>query len=210
VVAPAGERRPAWWIIAELARRTGCDLTGGVDPASLDDEAHLRSVLHHSPIDADELFAAGPHGVPVPVEHGWVTTSLLDDGCWRLAPTELVDRLREHQPPEATLVLAPRREMAWSNSARYGEGDPAVVRLHPADAEAARLVDGDVAAVRSQHGVLEASVVIDPTVRSGVVSITHRHRDASPGRLTSSHEDVDPLTAMPRASGVPVSVVRRG
>jgi anaerobic selenocysteine-containing dehydrogenase len=209
VVEPVAERRPAWWIMAELARRTGCDITGGVDPSSLDDEGYLRSVLQHSPVDADDLFAAGPHGLPVPVEHGWVATSLLDDGCWRLAPPALVDRLRDHQPPDAPLVLAPRREMAWSNSVRYGEGDAPLVRLHPVDAAAAGVVDGDLAAVRSEHGVLEASVVVDPAVRPGVVSITHGHRSASPGRLTSSREGVDPLTAMPRASGVPVSVARR-
>jgi anaerobic selenocysteine-containing dehydrogenase len=210
VVEPTGARRPSWWIVAELARRTGCDLTGGVDPSSLDDEGYLRSVLHHSPVDADELFAAGPHGLPIPVEHGWVTASLLDGGCWRLAPPVLVERLRGHRPPDEPLVLAPRRETAWSNSVRYGEGDPPVVRLHPADADAAGVADRDLVEVRSEHGTVVASVLVDPGVRSGVVSMTHGHRDASPGLLTSSREDVDPLTAMPRASGVPVSVSRRG
>jgi anaerobic selenocysteine-containing dehydrogenase len=210
VVEPVAERRPSWWIVAELARRTGCDITGGVDPSGLDDEAYLRSVLHHSPVDADELFAAGPHGLPVPIEHGWATASLLDGGCWNLAPPALVDRLRAHRSPDASLVLAPRREMAWSNSVRYGDGNPPVVRLHPVDATAAGVTDGDLAEVRSAHGALEASVLADPSVRAGVVSITHGRRDASPGRLTSNRAEVDPLTAMPRASGVPVSVSRRG
>ena len=40
-------------------------------------------------------------------------------------------------------------------------------------------------------------VASDPTVRDGVVSITHGHADANPGDLTSGDVDVDPLTAMP-------------
>jgi hypothetical protein len=40
------------------------------------------------------------------------------------------------------------------------------------------------------------------------VSVTHGHTDANPGRLTSARHDVDPLTAMPLASGVPVTIAR--
>jgi formylmethanofuran dehydrogenase subunit D len=210
VVAAGGERRPAWWIVAELARRMGRDITGGVDPSGLDDEGYLRSLLPRSPVDADALFAAGPHGLALPVEHGWVTASLIGEGRWNLAPAGLVERLRDHRPPDTSLVLAPRREMAWSNSVRYGPGETAVVRLHPDDAAAAGISDGDEVEVRSAHGQLVATVAVDGRVRRGVVSTTHGHRASSPGRLTSSHAEVDGLTAMPRASGVPVSIVRRG
>jgi hypothetical protein len=182
------------------------DILGGADPAGRDDEAHLRALLHGSPIDADDLFAAGPHGLPRPVEHGWVTGSMLPDGRWRIAPAELVARLAAHHPVEAPLVLVPRREMGWSNSIRYGGGDVAVVRVHPDEAGAAGLADGDEVEVRSEHGSLRASIAIDPGIRPGVVSVTHGHEGASPGRLTSRRADVDPLTAMPHASGVPVSL----
>jgi hypothetical protein len=43
-------------------------------------------------------------------------------------------------------------------------------------------------------------------VRAGVVSMTHGHPAANPGDLTSDTTDVDPLTAMPRASGLEVRV----
>ena len=39
--------------------------------------------------------------------------------------------------------------------------------------------------------------------------MTHGRPDANPGDLTSGTDDVDPLTAMPRACGVEVQVVRR-
>jgi hypothetical protein len=45
-------------------------------------------------------------------------------------------------------------------------------------------------------------------VRAGVVSVTHGRLAASPGSLTSSHVDVDLVTTMPRASGVPVTIGR--
>ena len=99
--------------------------------------------------------------------------------------------------------------MGWSNSVRFGGGDVAVVRLHPDDARAAGVTDGDEVEVRSEHGALRATVALDPGVRPGVVSVTHGHDGASPGRLTSGLVDVDPLTAMPHASGVPVSLSRR-
>jgi anaerobic selenocysteine-containing dehydrogenase len=209
VVAPVAERRPVWWMLAEVARRMGGDLLGGADPDSLTDELFLRGLMARSHLDADELFAAGGRGVDVAPEHGWVHDTMLPDGRWTIAPEVLVARLearREHH--DRPLVLAPRREMAWSNSVRYGRGDDAaVVRMHPDDA--AGLASGDVVEVRSAHGSLVATVVIDGNVRRGVVSVTHNVEHTGPGRLTSAHDAVDALTGMPQASGVPVVVARR-
>jgi biotin synthase-like enzyme len=60
--------------------------------------------------------------------------------------------------------------------------------------------------VRSAHGAVTATLRADDNVRPGVVAMTHGHAASSPGRLTSAHEDVDRLTTMPRASGVPVTL----
>jgi hypothetical protein len=38
------------------------------------------------------------------------------------------------------------------------------------------------------------------------VTLTHGHEGQSPGRLTSSRVGVDPLTTMPHASGLPVTI----
>jgi anaerobic selenocysteine-containing dehydrogenase len=211
VVPPFADRRPVWWMLANLARRMDSDLLGGADPDSLTDELYLRGMLARSHLDADELFAAGPRGLDVAAEHGWVHDTMLPGGRWRIAPAALLDRLRarrEHR--DDALVLAPRREMAWSNSVRYGRGDgdaPAQVRVHPD--EAAGVVSGDTVEVRSEHGSLMATATVDPNVRRGVVSITHNSEQPGPGRLTSAHAAVDPLTGMPQASGVPVTIARR-
>jgi anaerobic selenocysteine-containing dehydrogenase len=78
--------------------------------------------------------------------------------------------------------------------------------MHPGDLAAAGLPDGGRARVASAHGSVEVSVAADERVRPGVVSMTHGRRDASPGSLISRLVDVDPLTAMPRASALPVTV----
>jgi predicted molibdopterin-dependent oxidoreductase YjgC len=100
--------------------------------------------------------------------------------------------------------------MAWSNSVRYGADDTrARLRVHPADAVEAGVADGDEAAVISDHGAVDVTIVVDERMRAGVVSLVHGRRDHSPGKLTSSSTDVDPLTTMPRASVVPVRVEAR-
>ncbi|MEY2571064.1 MAG: hypothetical protein QOE63_1414, partial [Acidimicrobiaceae bacterium] len=207
VVAPVAERRPAWRISADFAARLGHDLLCGVDPDAMTDEAFVRLLLARSPLDADEVFAAGPRGVDVPVEYGWVRETMLPDGHWQLVPPKVLDRLAEHAGPPTGLVLSTRREMAWSNSIRYGARDAhAIAQLHPTDAAAAHIDDGALIRLASEHGELTARVTVDAAVRPGVVSVTHGRRGASPGNLTSGRVDVDPLTTMPHASGIAVSI----
>ena len=122
VVAPVADRRPVWWMFAALSRAMGRATPGAVDPDALSDEDYLRGVLAHSRLDADDVFAAGP------ARHRHADRARL--GARRAARRRsLVDRARaaprtarartstRHRP---TFVLAPRREMAWSNSVAYG------------------------------------------------------------------------------------------
>jgi anaerobic selenocysteine-containing dehydrogenase len=205
VVAPVAERRPVWWALGQVAARAGIDLLGGADPDALTDELYLRRILERSPLDADAVFAAGSRGMDLPVEYGWVHESMLPDGRWRLAPAELLDRLAAHREPPPGLLLSPGRDMAWSNSVRYGPDEhEARLRLHPDDAAAVGVADGDRVSVASEHGVLEVPVVVDRRMRVGAVSLVHGHRGRSPGSLVSTCDDVDPITTMPRTSGVPV------
>ena len=69
------------------------------------------------------------------------------------------------------------------------------------------LADGTTSVhLTSAHGTVTATAVADPAVRPGVASMTHGHPGAGPGALTSGDADVDPLTTMPLASGLPVVV----
>jgi anaerobic selenocysteine-containing dehydrogenase len=200
VVPPGTERRPVWWMFAALTRAMGRAAPGAPDPDELRDEDYLRGVLAHASLTADDVFAAGPRGIETPAQPGWVHDELLLDGEWSIAPPPLLERLAAYTDPEpADFVLAPRREMPWSNSISYGAIEPGpVVRMNgPA---------GGHVTVSTANGTLTAAYAADPAVRTGVVSITHGHVDANPGHLTSSWTDIDPLTAMPRVSGLEVDV----
>lgn len=205
VVAPVADRRPVWWMFAALNRAMGRATPGVDDLDQLDqtDEQYLHGALRHAPLDADEVFAAGPHGIETPIEHGWVHDELLPDGRWHIAPAVLLERLTTYVDPEpGAFLLAPRREMAWSNSIAYGTAPAgAVVRMHPSQTKA------DVVSLATDHGRIEAQVVADATVREGVVSISHGHPDENPGDLTSGNVGVDGLTAMPLVAGLDVRVV---
>src|SRR3954451_19346727 len=91
--ARAPGRRPAWWIFAELSRRMTGNHLFGVDTAALDDDGVLALLAARSPIPFDDIRAAGPHGVTVEPEAGWVPGDLRDGGPWNVAPEALLARL---------------------------------------------------------------------------------------------------------------------
>lgn len=207
IVEPAGQRRPVWWVLASLLRRLDIDILGGGSADDLDDRGFLRGLLAHGPLDAAAVLDAGPAGVDLAPTYGWVREEFLLDGCWRIAPSMFVDRLGRHLGPEVGLVLVPRRENAWSNSVRIaGDGAEPIAQVNPEDAAAAGVGDGSWAAITSDHGSMVVTVAIETSIRRGTVSVTHGHPGASPGLLVSGSWDVDPLTAMPRASGLPISL----
>jgi anaerobic selenocysteine-containing dehydrogenase len=211
IVEPEADRRPVWWILGSLASRSERPMFGGARLDALSDEGILAGLLGHGPLEASDVIGAGSRGVDLAPAYGWVRERMLADGRWRIAPEAFVERLALHRGPEVGLLLVPRRESAWSNSVRFaGSGDEPVVVLHPNDASDRGIVTGDWVALTTDHGSLVATVGIDETLRPGVVSVTHGHPGSLTGTLTSSRVDVDPLTAMPRASGVPVRVDKLG
>ena len=219
VLAPYAERRPVWWIFGRLAGAMGGDILGGANPDELTDAAYLAGVLGHSSLDPGEVIAAGPRGIDVPHEYGWVADTLLPDGHWRLAPAELVERLRSHPfapaPSDGRLLLTNRRDIRRLNSLDYasapmGRAAEAEARLHPDDASERGLVDGDLALVASDHGTIEVAVRIDPGIARGTVSLGHGRSGANAAALVGRSAEIDPLTTMPLASGLPVAVSRAG
>jgi anaerobic selenocysteine-containing dehydrogenase len=218
VVPPAAERRAVWWIFGQLARRMDGDILGGADPDDLSDQLFLSGVLAHSSLDPAQVVAAGPHGVDVRHEYGWVADELLPDGRWQVAPPELVERLAQHRPPTAgdksELVLTNRRDVRRLNSVDYaaeavGRDPEAAARLHPDEAKRRGIADGNHVRITSAHGHMDAVLRVDPAVRPGTVSVNHGRDDAPVAALTSATDDVDPITGMPLASGLPVRLALR-
>jgi len=218
VVAPGAQRRPVWWVLGELARRLDFDVLGGIEPDQCTDDTLLRALAAGSRGGYEAIIAGGPHGVSASPQYGWVHERVLPGGRWRIAPTFLVSRLAAAAPvgrDEGGLVLVPRRRVRSMNSARYVAADdvardPAEIRLNPGDAAVRSIDDGARVRVVSANGELEGTARVDPNVRPGVVSCTHGVAAMNVARLTSATTDLDPETAMPRASGVPVLLVPNG
>jgi anaerobic selenocysteine-containing dehydrogenase len=200
VVGPVGDRRSAWWVLAEIGRRLGHDLA---DPNATDDE-RLAVVMAASRGTYDEVEATGYVERPLELPAPWVERYLDQSGGWRLAPPLLVEQLAALRPP-APLVLIPRRQAKKLNAGLDFLGEAAEVVLHPDDAGGAGVTDGDPVVVRTDRGELTGVAKVDPDIRRGVVSIPHGHHAANVNALTDK-DDVDRLTGMVRYAGVPVSV----
>jgi anaerobic selenocysteine-containing dehydrogenase len=200
VVAPVGERRSAWWVLAEIGRRLGHDLA---DANATDDEMLAKTMVaaRCSYAEAAETgFVETPFELPAP----WVERYLDRSGGWRLAPQILVDQLATLEPP-APLVLVPRRQARKLNAALDFLGETAQVVLHPDDADEAGVVDGQPVVVLSDRGQLTGTAKVDPSMRRGAVSVPHGHHDANVNVLTDK-DVVDTVTGMVRYSGVPVTL----
>ncbi|MHB8464163.1 MAG: molybdopterin-containing oxidoreductase family protein [Acidimicrobiales bacterium] len=200
VIEPVGDRRSAWWVLAEIGRRLGHDLA---DPDATDEEM-LAKTMTAARCCYDEVAATGFVEVPFELPAPWVERYLERSGGWRLAPQLLVDQLAILEPP-APLVLIPRRQARKLNAALDFLGESAVVVLHPQDASDAHVVDGQPVVVRSSQGQLAGTAKVDPGIRRGAVSVPHGHHNANVNLLTDK-DTIDPVTGMALYSGVPVSV----
>jgi len=200
VVEPVGERRSAWWVLAEIGRRLGHNLAD----ADATDEQMLANTMAAARCSFEEVAATGFVEAPFEVPAGWVERYLDAAGGWRLAPQLLVDQLADLEPP-APLVLIPRRQPKKLNAALDFLGEAATVQLHPEDASTSSVVDGQQVVVRSERGQLTGIAKIDPAIRRGVVAIPHGHYGANVNQL-SDKDVIDPVTGMVRYSGIPVSV----
>jgi anaerobic selenocysteine-containing dehydrogenase len=211
VVPLVGGRKPVWWWFAALAERLGLDvLPEGMTLDTASDDALLEPVVARS-MDP----AALPPGMRValaeePSTFGWITERVLPEGRWRLAPALLVQQLEELlAAPDRGLVFIPRRQLRTMNS-QYrdsllrGETPLADVLVHPSDADAAGLADGDLVRVVGRHGATEGRAHVTTEIREGAVSVPHGWGAPDVQRLTSAHEDVDPLTGMVLLGGLPV------
>jgi formate dehydrogenase len=78
--------------------------------------------------------------------------------------------------------------------------------MHPEDCARLGLAHGQPVRITSDHGATDATVGMTAAIRPGVVSLPHGWASPGVNQLTSATADVEPLTGMPRFSGVPVTV----
>jgi anaerobic selenocysteine-containing dehydrogenase len=205
-VKPAGDVRAFWWILAQLGKRMGLEFLPGIEPDTATDDDILGRIADAGRQPLSE-FQDGALAIAEPVAIGWLQKNADRMGGWRLAPVELVAQLAEMEPP-APLVLIPRRQPYHINSRFLELRDTPAIWVNAEDAAKAGLRDGDDSIVRSAHGTLAGRLRIDPRLRPGVMSIPHGWSSAfNVNRLTGTR-DVDPLTGMPRYSGLAVTLHR--
>jgi anaerobic selenocysteine-containing dehydrogenase len=245
---PGADVLEEWEFFYEIARRMGLSLElrqmGLVGPAK---GAPVSLDMQHKPT-SDDIFAIlmrdarisfdelrrHPHGalfpdppvVVAPKQPGW--TGRLEAGS-----AEMMEELARLAAPERAAVsddyplrLISRRMMtAYNSSARDLPAlrakwtyNPAF--MHPDELARRGLVPGDVVEIHSDHARILGVVEADPTVRPGLVSMSHSFGDAperdgdvraiggNTGRLTSVERDYDRFSGLPRMSNIPVRIAR--
>ncbi|MDE2404260.1 MAG: molybdopterin-dependent oxidoreductase [Sphingomonadales bacterium] len=216
VVSPAGDRRAAWWIIAQLMARMGLPLPEGLpadDRQPGADEAMLARQMAGARCSFDALREAGVVSLPLEFPGQWVDDHIARIGGWRLAPEPLLAEWRATRARDAAaagdtrLRFTARRQRRKLNASLSFLGSPADVILHPGDAAARGIAHGDAVRVRTDRGEIVMTANVSDLVRPGVASIPHGHEHANVNLLTSV-EQVDALTGMVLYTGIPVEIAR--
>jgi anaerobic selenocysteine-containing dehydrogenase len=215
LVQPLGERRSAWWVIAEIMRRAGLPVAEHVpedDRQPGADEAMLKSLFARSRVSFEELQAKQYVEAPLEFPGRWLDAHVARLGGWRIAHPKLVAQWQQMRRADEAALGRPkplcyssRRQRRKFNAQLSFLGSPADVLIHPGDAAAHGIADGQSVRVHNTRGAIVLIAKVDAGMRRGVVSIPHGHEQANVNCLTSV-DDVDPLGGMALYSGVPVAV----
>jgi anaerobic selenocysteine-containing dehydrogenase len=238
---PAGsDLLEAWQTYYRICQRLGLTLQFGgygteqpdldmVHEPTADDLYELMSMGSAIPL---ERVKAQPHGAVFDEARGVVGPRRPDcEARLELGDAAMLAQLREvraeaaltrrRTSPDYPLLLITRRMQATTNSGVKHEGPRSAYNpafLHPDDMARLSLAAGDMVEISSRHGRVTAFVEPDPSLRPGVVALTHgfgarygrtydpRRDGANVNDLLSWSDDFDPYHGMPRMSAVPVSV----
>ncbi|MEO6091473.1 MAG: molybdopterin-dependent oxidoreductase [Novosphingobium sp.] len=215
LVEPLGERRSAWWVIAQIMRRAGLPVPDHVPDSDLEsgaDDAMLASLMRGARVGFDEVAAKGAVVLPMEFPGQWVDDHVARMGGWQLAPPAIVEFWRELRAEDEAalgqrrpLCFISRRQRRKLNASLSFLGSPADIILHPADAEVNRVAHGDRVRVSTTRGEIVLTANVSDTIRPGVASIPHGHEVANVNLLTSV-EEVDRLTGMVLYTGIPIEL----
>lgn len=209
VIEPAGERKPLWWMMREIAARIGLDF--GLPPETAHDDDVIRPMMPASRASFDDIRAS-PTAIVSGRTYGWMHKAL-PGGRFDLGPEDLLAQLAEAHPVEGDLLLTPRRQKNKLNAlmndglANPRRPDVAELSIHPDDAIARGIADGDLVRISTAAGEVVAPVRIDGRYRKGVVSLPHGFTDMNVNILTDVRE-IDRLSGMPTLGAFPVTVAK--
>jgi formate dehydrogenase major subunit len=216
---PPGEARDDLWIIAELARRMGCDF-GWATAEDVWDEVRLLSPVHAG-MSYRRLEELG--GIQWPCydeEHPG--EMFLHSRLWEnpvpgnRVPFVAVD----HDPPvdrltdEFPIRLTTGRRLDSYNTGVQTGGYTSPLRrgesldISPEDAERLGLVDGEPVIVTSRRGRIETPIRIDSSLRPGLTFMTlHFQDDVATNLLTIDATDPKSGTAEFKATAIRIERV---
>ena len=223
-----------WRVFHGLARRLGLALQYGGRPLDLDTLPTTQ-----------ELLARGLRGSTVTLEQirqqpdgVWdrrgeptiVQPARPEAGRFDVAPPDVAGELAElaAEPQAAIGIEAPMQlivrrmrdvngSMGLHSAAIRRRNPTNPLHMNPADLARLGLRAGQRVRLKAQHGVIVGIVQADPTLREGVVSMSHNwgradndaadaQHGASTNRLVNSRRLVEAINAMPRMSAIPVAV----
>ena len=218
MVAPMGERRSAWWAIAQIMRRAGLPVPDHVpeEDGPGTDEAMLASLMAGARCSFAEVAEHRTVTLPLEFPGHWLDAHVERMGGWKLAPPLLVEMWQGlRRADEATLgrprplCFISRRQRRKLNASLSFLGSPADIILHPADAEAHGIAHGANVRVHTPRGEIVLTANVSDTIRPGVASIPHGHEVANVNLLTDATV-VDAMTGMVRYTGIPIAVAPAG
>ncbi len=233
-----------WEVFAGIAARNGTeiDLPGGRVPHAdgalaegLDDDAILDLVYGTARLPMPEM--RNQRGVI----HEDRRIEVVDgdpeaNARFAVAPSDIVAELAEvrdeasgaevlggFDADQLPFRLVSRRMKHVINSlgrelpglAKVGTTNPAY--LHPDDLDVLGVTEGDVLVIESLHGSITGVAAADPTVKPGVVSMSHswgrsskaddlRGHGMPTNRLVANDDGFDPITGMAVQSAIPVRI----
>lgn len=198
------------------------------DPVPTTDEV-LESFAGRAQVSLDEV-KRHPHGALFEnVEPPRAAAPQADaDARFAVAPADVVDELihlaaaSNGHGDDDRLLLAVRRHKHVINST--GTQIPSFLRsganpchVHPDDCTRLGFGDGDKVTLTSEHGSVDAVIRVDGTLRPGVVTLSHGFggpsADGVPSgsdvnALLSSTHHLQPISAMPLLTAVPLRITR--
>ena len=224
------------YVFWSLAKRLGVKLHSfGVEldmdaPPGIDD--FLKIAAQHLPISFDALKAM-PRGALLPGETQYVEPADADaGGRFTVAPADVLAEIASVLAETGNSALrdaypyriAVRRQRDVVNSAMRNiplirkRMPYNVAYLNPEDVATEGLQEDDRIEIISEAGSIASRVKLDPTIRRGVVSITHGfgglpedgadfdQNGANTNMLIDPATPRESINAMPRMSGIPVRI----
>jgi anaerobic selenocysteine-containing dehydrogenase len=236
ILDPPGDVIEDWQFFFELAARMGLLLNIGDriwEPGTRRPQSDelLESLASRAQVSYQTVRDT-PHGAcfadvaPTVIEPARADAAarfelLADDVAGELRSA--IDALQRAPAHSRAYLLTVRRSKHAMNSLgrRLPHGEPVnPCFVHPDDLADLHMTDGDLLSLTSDHGSINAVAASDPTLRRGVLAMTHCHGGlpgddddtvrfgANPSRLLSLTERRQPVSLMPWMTAVPVSCRR--